>query len=87
MDGKRMWMAECVTLGLLGGVAVSMFSKTLALLFGLLVFGVQVRIPESTGVKWMLIVPIKVRGIERNKYLADEENSAVCQRDKLAVCH
>ena len=29
--------------GLLGGVAVSTFSKTLALLFGLLVFGVQVQ--------------------------------------------
>ncbi len=29
-------------LGLLGGVAVSTFSKTLALLFGMLVFGVQV---------------------------------------------
>ena len=28
--------------GLLGGVAVSTFSKTLAMLFGLLVFGVQV---------------------------------------------
>lgn len=31
-----------VTIGLLGGVAVSTFSKTLAMLFGLLVFGVQV---------------------------------------------
>ena len=31
-----------VTTGLLGGVAVSTFSKTLAMLFGLLVFGVQV---------------------------------------------
>lgn len=31
-----------VTIGLLGGVAVSAFSKTLAMLFGLLVFGVQV---------------------------------------------
>lgn len=30
------------TIGLLGGVAVSSFSKTLALLFGMLVFGVQV---------------------------------------------
>ena len=29
-------------IGLLGGVAVSTFSKTLAMLFGLLVFGVQV---------------------------------------------
>ena len=28
--------------GLLGGVAVSTFSRTLAILFGLLVFGVQV---------------------------------------------
>ena len=28
--------------GVLGGVAVSAFSKTLAMLFGLLVFGVQV---------------------------------------------
>ena len=35
-------------LGLLGGVAVSMFSKTLALLFGLLVFGVQVRIAPGS---------------------------------------
>lgn len=33
-------------LGLLGGVAVSTFSKTLALLFGLLVFGVQVQNPH-----------------------------------------
>ncbi len=32
---------SCVV-GLLGGVAVSSFSKTLAMLFGLLVFGVQV---------------------------------------------
>ena len=31
-----------VMIGLLSGVAVSMFSKTLAMLFGLLVFGVQV---------------------------------------------
>lgn len=31
-----------VMIGLLGGVAVSTFSKTLAMLFGLLVFGVQV---------------------------------------------
>ena len=31
-----------VVLGVLGGVAVSTFSKTLAMLFGLLVFGVQV---------------------------------------------
>ena len=29
-------------MGLVGGVAVSMFSKTLALLFGLAIFGVQV---------------------------------------------
>lgn len=29
-------------IGLLGGVAVSTFSKTLAMLFGLFVFGVQV---------------------------------------------
>lgn len=29
-------------IGLVGGVAVSTFSKTLALLFGMLVFGVQV---------------------------------------------
>lgn len=29
-------------IGLIGGVAVSTFSKTLALLFGMLVFGVQV---------------------------------------------
>jgi len=35
--------ADCRELvGLLGGVAVSTFSKTLAMLFGLLVFGVQV---------------------------------------------
>ena len=33
--------------GFLGGLAVSSFSKTLALLFGLLVFGVQVRIISS----------------------------------------
>lgn len=33
-----------MALGLLAGLAVSTFSKTLALLFGLLVFGVQVRI-------------------------------------------
>lgn len=32
-----------VMIGLLGGVAVSTFSKTLAMLFGLFVFGVQVR--------------------------------------------
>ncbi len=31
-----------VTIGLLSGVAVSTFSKTLAMVFGLLVFGVQV---------------------------------------------
>ena len=30
------------SIGLLGGVAVSAFSKTLAMLFGVLVFGVQV---------------------------------------------
>ena len=38
-----------VTLGVLGGVAVSTFSKTLAMLFGLLVFGVQVRNPRHDG--------------------------------------
>ena len=32
----------CCVIGLIGGVAVSTFSKTLALLFGLVVFGVQV---------------------------------------------
>ena len=31
-----------LSIGLIGGVAVSTFSKTLALVFGLLVFGVQV---------------------------------------------
>lgn len=30
------------SVGLIGGIAVSTFSKTLALLFGMLVFGVQV---------------------------------------------
>lgn len=40
--------ADCGCLaGLLGGVAVSTFSKTLAMLFGLLVFGVQVREERS----------------------------------------
>ncbi len=32
----------CCVIGLIGGVAVSTFSKTLALVFGLVVFGVQV---------------------------------------------
>ena len=31
-----------LSIGLIGGVAVSTFSKTLALVFGMLVFGVQV---------------------------------------------
>ena len=45
--------ADDIALGLLGGVAVSTFSKTLALLFGLLVFGVQVRTPHVLGrVSW-----------------------------------
>ena len=30
------------SIGVLGGVAVSAFSKTLAMLFGVLVFGIQV---------------------------------------------
>jgi len=75
MDGEKKQMAECVALGLLGGIAVSTFSKTLALLFGLLVFGVQVRIAHicrEDWVLWMLTVRLTVRGIERNKYLADE---------------
>ena len=50
-EGKRelrreIWSRDSadalVMIGLLGGVAVSTFSKTLAMLFGLLVFGVQV---------------------------------------------
>ncbi len=45
--GGRSRMGSCmanalVTTGLLSGVAVSTFSKTLAMVFGLLVFGVQV---------------------------------------------
>ena len=40
-----------VTIGLLGGVAVSTFSKTLAMLFGLLVFGVQVCLPRARGME------------------------------------
>ena len=44
--GKRPG-ADCsvlfvLSVGLIGGVAVSTFSKTLALVFGMLVFGVQV---------------------------------------------
>lgn len=31
-----------ILIGLLGGVAVSMFSKTLAMVFGLAIFGIQV---------------------------------------------
>ena len=36
----------CCVVGLIGGVAVSTFSKTLALLFGLVVVGVQVSAVE-----------------------------------------
>ncbi len=53
MDGEKKQMAECVALGLLGGLAVSTFSKTLALLFGLLVFGVQVRIAHICREDWV----------------------------------
>ena len=35
-------------IGLIGGLAVSTFSKTLAFVFGLFVFGVQVGICDSS---------------------------------------
>ena len=50
-DLKERVGADCEVLGLLVGVAVSTFSRTLALLFGLLVFGVQV---------WILPLPWRV---------------------------
>jgi len=43
-EGETVWQREAKAsgVGLVGGLAVSTFSKTLAFLFGLLVFGVQV---------------------------------------------
>ena len=41
-------------IGLIGGVAVSTFSKTLALVFGMLVFGVQVS--EIGMLVWEMVI-------------------------------
>ena len=71
MDGDRCEVngPDGCDIGLIGGLAVSTFSKTLAFLFGLFVFGVQVRNsslrhscePRADGVPLMS----EVRGDER----------------------
>lgn len=67
--------------GLLGGLAVSTFSRTLAFLFGLMVFGVQVRLePSSSGrILGDLTESISVRGIEGIEYSTNDKAPEIYQ--------
>jgi len=69
---------------------VSSFSKTLAMLFGLLVFGVQVSdgafLHLGEGRLGRLMKGI-VHGVERDQYCTNVTITELCQGDRFAVGH
>ena len=74
-----------VVIGLLGGVAVSTFSKTLAMLFGFLVFGVQVCCSAfEEGEKSNADVRT-VSGFARLQYRTDSQAATICQGHRFEV--
>ena len=79
-------MVLCV-LGLLGGMAVSTFSKTLALLFGMLVLGVQVRRQRVSEMHRCCADESTVSRAERVQHNTDIEDTKVCERDRPAICN
>ena len=74
-----------VIIGLLGGVAVSTFSKTLAMLFGLLVFGVQV-CRSAHGAKDTRKADVRtVSGFARIQCHTDNETATICKGNRPEV--
>ena len=77
--------------GVLAGLAVSTFSRTLAVLFGLLVFGVQVSVPLFMGLDaplrgcmradWRWNVVRSLQGV----LFTDRKDKAVRQRNRCTV--
>ena len=88
MDQGEIWDKSianvAVTTGLLGGVAVSMFSKTLAMLFGLLVSGVQVCGSAHQQKKAMNAHVRTVYGFAWIQFLTDNQNTAIRQGNRFA---
>ena len=76
--------------GLVGGVALSTFSKTLALLFGMLVFGVQVSFDsqreECDKRAERRADGESVHGVKRIQRYPNITNTEIREGDRSAVC-